>query len=69
MSRHQRQAKGKRENVQVAAVEAVPQALTIRLCRIRCEWWIALAVALLHGAVTGRYDIFRNELYAVEKGS
>ena len=48
-----------------SAIEAVAQPLTIRLRRIRCEWWIALAVALLHVAVAGRYDIFRNELYAV----
>jgi 4-amino-4-deoxy-L-arabinose transferase-like glycosyltransferase len=40
----------------------------IKLGRIRCEWWIALAVGLLHLVVASRYDFFRNELYFIVCG-
>lgn len=49
-------------------IDTVTQALTVQPRRIRCEWWIALMVALLHLAVAARYDIFRNELYCIVCG-
>src|ERR1700728_324808 len=41
------------------------------LSRLRGEpwtWFIALIVGLLHAAVAGRYDAFRNELYFIVCG-
>ena len=35
---------------------------------IRVEWFIAAATLLVHLAVAGRYDIFRNELYFIVCG-
>jgi 4-amino-4-deoxy-L-arabinose transferase-like glycosyltransferase len=39
-----------------------------RVKRIPAEWLIALVIGLVHLAVAGRYDIFRNELYFIVCG-
>ena len=39
-----------------------------RVKKIPAEWLIALVIGLVHLAVAGRYDIFRNELYFIVCG-
>jgi hypothetical protein len=41
---------------------------TERVQKLRAEWVIALIIGLVHLAVAGRYDIFRNELYFIVCG-
>jgi hypothetical protein len=54
-------------SVWAAASGAVVQAAE-HLKRIPAEWLIALVVGVVHLAVAGRYDLFRNELYFIVCG-
>jgi hypothetical protein len=53
---------------------AVPTTTTLtaiaaeRVKKIPAEWLIAFVIGLVHLAVAGRYDIFRNELYFIVCG-
>ncbi|HEX6566403.1 MAG TPA: glycosyltransferase family 39 protein [Chthoniobacterales bacterium] len=53
---------------------ALPTTITLttiaaeRVKKIPAEWLIAFVIALVHLAVAGRYDIFRNELYFIVCG-
>src|ERR1700752_1104238 len=39
-----------------------------RVKKLPVEWLIALVIGLVHLALAGRYDIFRNELYFIVCG-
>ena len=45
-----------------------PSSAFTTLTAFPVEWLIALVIGLVHLAVAGRYDIFRNELYFIVCG-
>ena len=56
-------------NNSVPTTLATAAAVAIeRVKKIPAEWLIALVIGLVHLAVAGRYDIFRNELYFIVCG-
>ena len=54
------------------SVQSIPSTLIAvvaeRVKKIPAEWLIALVIGLVHLAVAGRSDIFRNELYFIVCG-
>jgi hypothetical protein len=56
-------------NSSVPTTLATAAAVAIeRVKKVPAEWLIALVIGLVHLAVAGRYDIFRNELYFIVCG-